>query len=388
MLTEKLYYNDCHLKTFIATVTGCEKVEKGWNITLSATAFYPEGGGQACDLGALGSAKVLDVREKGETIVHLCDAPLTVGETVEGNIDWERRFDLMQQHTGEHIVSGLLHEKFGCHNVGFHIGADVMEVDFDCNPTPQELAEIEGRANEIIWENLPVECGFPAAEELPGIPYRSKKALEWPVRIVKVPGADTCACCGVHVKRTGEVGIIKILSCVKFHQGVRLQMVCGGRAYRYLSAVYEQAKQVSQAFSAKIPEIGAAAVRMNDALAAEKFRCAALQKQVFDSVAMDYVNHNNVLHFADDLNSGGVRELADKIADAVTGFAAVFSGNDEEGYSYCLATRSGDLRELGKSMNTALSGRGGGKPEFQQGSVKAKKSEIETFFVECVNSNR
>ena len=171
MLTEKLYYNDCHLKTFTATVTGCEKVEKGWNITLSATAFYPEGGGQACDLGALGSAKVLDVREKGETIVHLCDAPLTVGETVEGNIDWERRFDLMQQHTGEHIVSGLLHEKFGCHNVGFHIGADVMEVDFDCNPTPQELAEIESRANEIIWENLPVECGFPAAEELPSPPY-------------------------------------------------------------------------------------------------------------------------------------------------------------------------------------------------------------------------
>ena len=385
MTTQKLYYNDCHLKTFTATVTGCEKTEKGWSITLSATAFYPEGGGQACDLGTLGGVKVLDVQEKGDGIVHLCDSPLTVGKTVEGTIDWQRRFDLMQQHTGEHIVSGLLHEKFGCHNVGFHIGADVMEVDFDCNPTPEELADIELRANEIIWANVGVACGFPAAEELPNIPYRSKKALDWPVRIVNIPGADTCACCGVHVARTGEVGIIKILSCVKFHQGVRLQMVCGNRAYRYLANIYEQAKQ---AFSAKLPEIGAAAVRMNDALAAEKFRSTALQKQVFESIAKDYVNQKDVLHFAAELTSVQVRELADKIAGAVTGFAAVFSGSDEDGYSYCLATRSGDLRELGKAMNAELSGRGGGKPEFQQGSVKAEKSHIEAFFVARVNSIR
>ncbi len=382
MLTEKLYYNNCHQKTFTATVTGCEKTGKGWSITLSATAFYPEGGGQACDLGTLGDARVLDVQKKGDGIVHLCDSPLTVGETVEGCTDWQRRFDLMQQHTGEHIVSGLLHEKFGCHNVGFHIGADVMEVDFDCNPTPEELADIEYRANRIIWANVGVECGFPAAEELPGIPYRSKKALDWPVRIVKIPGADTCACCGVHVARTGEVGIIKILSCVKFHQGVRLQMVCGNRAYRYLTNIYEQAKLVSQAFSARLPEIGAAAVRMNDALAAEKFRSTALQKQVFEGTAKDYVNQENVLHFAADLAPAGVRELADRIAEVVTGFAAVFSGNDEEGYSYCLASRDADLRELGKAMNAALGGRGGGKPNFQQGSVTAKRTEIEAFFAD------
>ena len=335
MLTEKLYYNDCHMKTFTATVTGCEKCEKGWNITLSATAFYPEGGGQACDLGRLGSANVLDVREMGEEILHLCNAPLTVGETVEGCIDWDRRFDLMQQHTGEHIVSGLLHAKFGCHNVGFHIGAEMMEVDFDCNPTPEELSEIEVRANEIIWQNLPVECGFPAAEELPNIPYRSKKALEYPVRIVQIPAADICACCGVHVGRTGEVGLIKILSCVKFHQGVRLQMVCGGRAYRYLCTIYEQAKQVSQAFSAKIPEIGAAAARMNEALGAEKLRCASLQKQVFESIANSYVNQESVLHFADSLEPRQVRELADKIAGSVSGFAAVFSGSDEADGGRC-----------------------------------------------------
>ena len=380
MLTEKLYYNDCHLKTFTAVVSGCEKTEKGWNITLSATAFYPEGGGQACDLGTLGGANVLDVREKGENILHLCDAPLSVGEAVDGTIDWERRFDLMQQHTGEHIVSGLLHAKFGCHNVGFHIGTETMEVDFDCNPTPEELSEIELRANEIVWANNPIVSGFPAAEELPNIPYRSKKALDWPVRIVEIPGADICACCGVHVKRTGEVGLIKILSCVKFHQGVRLQMVCGKRAYRYMSNIYEQAKLVSQAFSAKIPEIGAAAARMNETLAAEEYRCAWLQKQVFESIADSYVNQKDVLHFEDSLEPVGVRELADKIAGNITGCAAVFSGSDEAGYSYCLATREGDLREFGKAMNAALSGRGGGKPNFQQGNVKTTKTEIEAFF--------
>ncbi len=388
MPTEKLYYKDCHLKSFPATVLSCEQAEKGWLVTLSATAFYPEGGGQACDLGTLGSANVLDVREKGEEILHLCDAPLNVGETVEGAVDWARRFDLMQQHTGEHIVSGLLHAKFGCHNVGFHIGAEMMEVDFDCNPTPEELSEIELRANEIVWQNLPVQSGYPAAEALPGIPYRSKKALEYPVRIVEIPTADICACCGVHVGHTGEVGLIKILSCVKFHQGIRLQMVCGGRAYRYMSSLYEQAKLVSQSFSAKLPEIGAAAARMNEALAAEKFRCAGLQKQVFEGIANSYVNQKDVLHFEDALEPGQVRELSDKIAGCVTGFAAVFSGSEETGYSYCLATREGNLRELGKEMNAALNGRGGGKPSFQQGSVKAKKSEIEAFFVAAANSNR
>ena len=382
MATEKLYYKDCHLQNFTAAVTGCEKAEKGWHITLSATAFYPEGGGQACDLGTLGTANVLDVQEKGEQILHLCDKPLPVGASIEGAIDWVRRFDLMQQHTGEHIVSGLLHEKFGCHNVGFHIGADTMEVDFDCYPTAEELADIERRANEIVWEDLPVECGFPDEETLPSIKYRSKKALLWPVRIVRIAGADTCACCGVHVARTGEVGIIKILSAVKFHQGVRLQMVCGQRAYRYLTTVYEQAKQVSQAFSAKIPEIGAAAGRMNDALAAEKLRCAELQRQIFENVAKSYVNQHNVLHFADALEPGQVRELADRIADAVSGYAAVFSGADGRGYSYCLAARSGDLRELGKALNARLNGRGGGKPNFQQGSVMAERAQIVAFFVD------
>ena len=389
----KLFYEDPHLQTFSATVTGCDAVEGGYRVTLNATAFYPEGGGQACDTGVLGTARVLDVREQGEEILHLCDAPLEVGTVVEGRIDWDRRFDLMQQHTGEHIISGLIHEKFGYHNTGFHVGRDVMEVDFDGPISPEALAELEAKANAAIWANIPLKCWIPSPEELETVVYRTKRSLPWPVRIVQVPGFDSCACCGIHVGSTGEVGVIKILSCVKFHGGVRLEMVCGGRAYRYLCAVFDQNRQVSQAFSAKILETADAARKIKDALAAEKFRGAELQKQVFAGIARSYSGQQNVLHFASELEPGQVRLLADAIAAECTGYAAVFSETDT-GCSYCLASRTEDLRPLGKALTAALNGRGGGKPEFQQGSVRAAKEEIVAFFgknqvfVACVNSFR
>ena len=376
---KKLFYEDCHLTSFSAAVTGCEKCEKGWLVTLDATAFYPEGGGQACDIGTLGGVNVLDVREKDDKILHLCDGELTVGETVEGKIDWAHRFDLMQQHTGEHILSGLINEKFGYHNTGFHVGADVMEVDFDGPISADDLADLERKANEAIWENKPVKCWIPSPEELPGVTYRTKRPLPWPVRIVQVGDVDSCACCGIHVKYTGEVGMIKILSCASLRGGVRLEMVCGGRAYKYMTAVFDQNRIVSQTFSAKILETGEAAGKIQAALAAEKLRTAELQKQVFSSIADGYAGRENVLHFEAGLASAGVRDLADRISRVITGFAGVFS-ECGDGFSYCLATQSGDLRALGKEMAIALNGRGGGKPNFQQGNLAAARAEIEAFF--------
>ena len=375
----KLFYENSHLQEFSARVTGCQQTEKGWLVTLDATAFYPEGGGQACDIGTLGGVNVLDVREKENEILHLCDGALEVGSEVFGKIDWQHRFDLMQQHTGEHIVSGLLHEKFGYHNTGFHVGKNVMEVDFDGPISPEDLAQIERRANEAIWANLPVKCWIPEPEELPSVTYRTKRELPWPVRIVQVPGYDSCACCGIHVAHTGEVGMIKILTCVKFHGGIRLEMVCGNRAYRYMTEVFEQNRLVSQTFSAKILETGEAARKMQEALTAEKLRAANLQKQVFENIAAGFAGKENVLYFADALEPGQVRELAEQISKICGGYCAVFS-EKEDGFSYCLATRDGDLRELGKILTSSLNGRGGGKPNFQQGTVKADKTQIESFF--------
>ena len=379
MNTTKLYYEDSHLKAFTATVTGCNQVKQGWEVTLDATAFYPEGGGQASDTGMLGGVKVLSVREENEEVYHLCDAPLEVGSAVTGEIDWNRRFDLMQQHAGEHIVSGIIHKRYGWHNVGFHIGADVVTIDFD-GPVPADaLQEIEAAANDAIWQDLTIKCWYPSPEELPTVPYRRKKDLPWPVRIVEFPGYDTCACCGTHPKTTGSIGLIKLFTFVKFHEGVRIEMACGKRALSMLNAAYEQNKQVSQAFSAKIGETGAAAHRMNEALAAEKIRASALEKQIFFHIAQTYAGKPLAVHFAKDLSPNSCRELCDAIAE-VAKVAVTLSGNDETGYCICVFSRTEDAKSLGDAVAKALNGRGGGKKEAFQGRISATQGEIENFF--------
>ena len=380
METKKLYYVDCHRDRFSARVLECTETEKGFGVILDQTAFYPEGGGQAADTGALGNVRVLDVREQGDAIVHLCSGPLAVGDTVEGKIDYAARFDRMQQHTGEHIVSGLIHARYGYHNTGFHMGTESTTIDFDGVIPAEDLPGLEAAANAAIWQNLPVKCWVPSPEELENVVYRTKRALPWPVRIVEVPGYDTCACCGTHTACTGEVGLVKLFSAIPFRGGTRMEMACGSRALAILNTAYEQNKLVSQAFSAKIQETGEAARKMNELLAAQKYRITGLEMKLFDGIAAGYANSGNVLHFEEGLDNNAVRELADKIASVCGGTAAVFSGDEETGYAFCLVARSGDLRQLGKDMTKALNGRGGGKPNCQQGRVGCNKAQIEAFF--------
>ena len=380
MNTRKLYYEDCHLSRFTAQVLSCEETARGYAVILDATAFYPEGGGQAADTGSLNGAAVLHTYEDAEAVVHLCDQPLTVGDTVEGTIDYEARFLRMQQHTGEHIVSGIVGRRFGFHNVGFHMGNTSITIDFDGTVPTADLPSIEAEANGAIWQNLQVRCWVPTPEELPGVFYRTKKALPWPVRIVQVPGFDSCACCGVHVGFTGEVGLVKLLSAVPFKGGTRIEMACGKQAMDILNTVFDQNRQVSQAFSAKLNETGEAARRMNEVLSQQKYRITQLERQIFRTIAAGYEAKGDVLHFEEELDSTAVRELADAIAERCGGAASVFSGSDETGYAFCLVTRTGDLRQLGKDMVKALNGRGGGKPIYQQGRVQASRARIEAFF--------
>lgn len=380
METRKLYYEDSHIRHFTATVLSCTDIGKGFEIILDATAFYPEGGGQAADTGILGGVHVIDTRERGETVVHLCDGALEVGAVVEGTVDYALRFPRMQQHSGEHIVSGILFRRYGWQNRGFHMGTDIITVDTEGVVPPEDLAAIEAEANAAVWANLPVKTWYPSAEELPTIPYRSKKALTGPVRIVEFPGYDICACCGTHVQATGEIGLIKLFSSVGFRGGSRIEMACGEQALRLLNTAYEQNKLVSQAFSAQIHETGAAARRMNDVLAQQKYRIVGLEWRIFAAISAGYAGKGDVVHFEDNLDSTAVRELADAIAETCGGAACVFSGSDESGYAFCLVTRNGDLRALGKDMTKALNGRGGGKPICQQGRVQATKEEIEGFF--------
>ena len=381
MEVKKLYYADSHLKEFTATVLRCEQVAQGWQVMLDATAFYPTGGGQECDLGTLGGANVLDVKEQGEQILHLCDAPLEVGSVVAGAIDWERRFDHMQQHSGEHLVMGRIYEKFGYHNVGFHMGGHLVTIDLNGPVTWQDLMEIERKTNQIIWQNLPVKTWYPSPEELPNVNYRTKKALPWPVRIVEFPGADVCACCGTHVKYTGEIGLVKFISCIKFKEGVRIELASGRRAMDMYQNIFEQNRQVSQTFSAKILETGSAAQKFNEMLQQEKFRSVGLQRKIFAAIADSCAGKELALHFEQDLNPGQVRELADAIAQKAE-TAVVCSGADGSGYAICIISNTRDTRTLGKEVNSKLCGRGGGKPGSFQGSVQATAQQIQELFAQ------
>lgn len=380
MQTRKLYYEDSHLDHFTAQVLSCEQDGQNYQVILDATAFYPEGGGQGADTGTLGGVRVQFTREEGETVVHICDGALMTGSTVEGQIDYAARFLRMQQHSGEHIVSGIINRRFGYHNTGFHMGADCITIDFDGVISPEVLPEIEAEANRAVWQNLPIRCWYPSQEQLPQVNYRTKRALPWPVRIVEIPGFDCCACCGTHVAATGEIGLIKLFSAVHFRGGTRMEMACGKRALEILNSAYQQNKLVSQAFSAQMGETGAAAQRMNDLAAAQKYRIIGLEKRIFAGIAEAFAGTGDVLLFEADLDGTALRELTNAVAEKCGGRAAVFSGSDESGYGFCLAQPGGDLRQLCKEMTASLSGRGGGKPGFQQGRVQAGKAEIEAFF--------
>ena len=381
MATETLYYQDSHLQVFSAAVTGCRPGKHGWDVTLDRTAFYPEGGGQPGDQGMLGGVAVTDTHEMGGEVVHFCDSPLEVGAVVEGRIDWARRFSLMQQHSGEHILSGLIHAAYGYDNVGFHMGRDAVTIDFNGMLDEAQLASLEWQANRVIWQDQAVEVFWPTPEELARLPYRSKKALEGPVRLVRFPGADLCACCGTHVKRTGEIGLVKLLSCQKFHQGVRIEMLAGGRAMEYLTQVHDQNRQISGLLSAKPLETAAAAARLQQELAGSKFRAGQLEDQLFAQRAEGLRGAGDVLLFEENLRPDSLRRLTDAILGTCGGRCAVFSGT-AEGFQYAIGQKDGDLRAFVKEMNAALNGRGGGKPGFVQGSVRASREEIARFFGE------
>lgn len=377
--TRRLYYEDVYKKEFEATVLECREAKKGHQVLLDESAFYPEGGGQPSDFGTLGEARVSEVHEKDGELLHYTDRPLEAGQTVTGRIDWEHRFDLMQQHSGEHMVSGLIHEKYGYDNVGFHMGSDVITIDFNGLLTEEQMAEIEQRVNEKIWENRAVEITYPTPLELEELPYRSKKELTGKVRIVRFPGVDLCACCGTHVTHTGEIGMVKLLSVVKFRDGVRMEMLCGKRVLNYLNMVSEQNHKVSVQLSAKAEKTAEAVARMQEENFRLKGAVLRYEEKMNAVEAGKWENAGNVLLFKEGMEADSLRKLTDAVMNTCNGRCAVFSRNADGSYKYAIGEREGDLCSFTKEMNAALNGRGGGKPFFVQGSVQASEKEIRAF---------
>ena len=380
METEKLYYTDPFISEFPATVLSCEAGKNGFQVVLSCTAFYPEGGGQPADHGTLNGVNVTDVHEKDGVIFHTCDKAVEVGQMVLGRIDWARRFDHMQQHSGEHIISGILCADYHCDNVGFHLGAETVTIDYNADISWEQALDAERKANEVIWADREVEIDYPYPEELAMLNYRSKKELTGKVRIVTFPEADCCACCGTHVLRAGQVGLIKVLSCQKFREGVRLEIVCGKRALDYLGRTYDQAKAIGQQLSVKPQDTLAAVERLEAELSAAKARMAELESIAFDAIARDNESKGDVVLFQPAMKGDSVRKLADAVAKCCGGLAAVFAGEDGQ-YAYALLRSDGqDISPLVKELNKALNGRGGGRGGFAQGSVQAGRAAIEAFF--------
>lgn len=378
---EKLFYKDSHLAEFTATVQSCEQEEKYYKVVLDRTAFFSEGGGQSADTGILDGVKVFDVQEKDGILYHMTEKPLKIGKTVEGKIDWDERFSKMQQHSGEHIVSGLIHQKYGYNNVGFHLGQDAVTMDFDGVITKEQLKEIEFLANEGVAKNLDILVDYPTEEELDKITYRSKIEIEGQIRIVTIEGYDVCACCAPHVKKTGEIGLIKLTNVQNYKGGVRITMLCGFRALADYNEKETSVRKVSILMSSKENEIAEAVEQLKEEKAQLKNEIALLQGKLLRSKASQIAEGQEmVCLFEPELEGNAPRELANLLLEKNIKICGIFFGNDNEGYRYVVGSRSVDTRPIAKCLNEKFSGRGGGKPEMVQGSLKGMENEIYQFF--------
>lgn len=367
------------MKEFEARVLSCEACEEGggfWTV-LDQTCFFPEGGGQYADTGYLGETKVVDARERDGIVYHRTEAPLEPGKLVRGRIDWEERFEKMQQHTGEHIVSGLVHSRFGYNNVGFHLGSDYCTMDFDGPISPEELREIEWEANRAVALDLEVIVQYPSKEELGHMEYRSKIEIEGQVRIVSVPGYDVCACCAPHVDRTGEIGLIKLVNRMNYKGGERITMLCGFRALRDYDSKLTAAREIGALLCEKEDQIAGAVRRQKEELEKQKYENGRLMHQLLVFRAKEIpVEGSMTAVFTDDIRGDVPRELMNLLLERGAFICGVFAAAGDGGWRYVIGSRQADVRPLGKALNSRFEGRGGGKPGMVQGTLTGSEADI------------
>ncbi len=378
-MTEKLYYSDSHMSEFSATVLSVTEENGKFAVTLDRTAFFPEGGGQGSDTGFIGGVRVYDVQIRDGVIYHYTEKPLKEGKQVACAIDFDRRFRNMQNHSGEHIISGIVHRLYGYENVGFHL-SDEMTVDFDGELTRKQLDEIEDLANKAVYENLPVRAYFPKKDELDSLSYRSKKEINEDLRIVEIEGVDVCACCAPHVRLTGEIGVIKILDFFKNKGGVRLFVKCGRDALADYREKYRNILEISNLLSAKQPDASAAVVKLNNQLSAEKEETVALKKRLIAEMAAGFApKTDKTAVFEDGLDIKELQLLADALCSNAGGIRGAFSGKDGA-FSFAICGEETALNTFFIEFKAALTVRGGGRNGIRQGTVSDTREKIESFF--------
>jgi len=376
----KLYDEDSYIKSFSAKVISCEKYKDGYLVLLDKTCFFPTAGGQSFDSGILDNQRVLDVQITDNNIYHFVKEPIEVGKTLKGQIDWNERFRKMQHHSAEHIFSGLVYSNFGYNNVGFHLNEKEVTMDYDGELTDSEILKIEQLANEKVQDNIEIAAIYPAKEELEKIDYRSKKELSGDVRIVTISGVDVCACCAPHVKKTGEIGLIKIIDSMRHRGGARLRMICGKDALTDYQNKQESAIKISKLLSKKQNELPEAVEKLLEELGELKQKNYELNKKLMQVKAENIpVTDGNLCVFLDEADRNSMRFFADFARERVSRVLAVLVSNQKGGYDYILTGKNIKLSDISKEINEKLSGRGGGKDDIE-GTFGATKEEILTYF--------
>ena len=377
--TKKLYYENAYISSFTAKVVDFVSTEGGYDVILDETAFFPEEGGQSSDTGFIGDSRVSCVYEKDGVIHHITDKAPSLGAK-QCTIDFDDRFEKMQCHTAEHILCGIIHKHFGFDNVGFHLGED--EVTFDVNGIldRSQLDMVEEIANNVVFSNLSVSTYFPSSEELSSMEYRSKLDITEDVRLVEVEGTDICACCAPHVSRTGEIGMVKILDFMKHRGGTRIWMVAGKRALRDYRARYESIKRISGMLCAPQMQVAdTLSAYMLDSDATRLSLKEARLKIAELNADLIYGTEGNLVILLPDFSIPELIAFSNIAGKKIGGILVALSGGEGD-YKYVISSSSQDLRAMAKDINSALSGRGGGRPEMIQGSFAASLEKIREYF--------
>ncbi len=377
MITERLYDIDSGINKFTAKVLKCEACENGFALVLDRTAFFPEGGGQASDKGTIEDACVFDVQILNDEIVHFTDKPLKAGSTVNAVLNWERRFDYMQQHSGEHIVSGVAHNLYGAENVGFHLGDEIVTLDFDIELTREQIQLIEKQANEAVFNNVKFNAFYPEKEALEAMQYRSKKEIEEAVRIVEIEGVDRCACCAPHVKSAAQIGIIKLLDSERLRGGVRIELKCGRRALEDYNIKYDNLRKIGSMLSAVQNEAAAAVEGLNERLSAEKLLSRELKRRLVNALIAS--SSDEFVIIADGLDGKELQLLADGLHKK-SGKTHLVMSEGANGTAFALCGNEEDANAVFTVFRNKFTVRGGGRGGLMQGTVAESADQIKFFF--------
>lgn len=434
--TIKLYDTTPYETTFTATVLSCEEclnynetnktqnqesspkdrqlpdkpVYTIYKLILDQTLFFPEEGGQTPDKGTINGIEVIDVQINNDIVEHYVALPAQSAESpigtesqqadinsqsasapatipfkpntpITGTIDWAHRFSNMQQHSAEHIFSGTVHREYGFNNVGFHLSDNIVTMDFDGVLSAEQIEDVEWKVNQAIVENVEIDARYPSKEELAELTYRSKIEIDGPVRIVTIPGYDVCACCAPHVRRTGEIGMLKVMTVQNYKGGVRISILCGFRALQTFREKNKVVSGLTNLLSTNQENIVERVSQLKEGNQELKLQIGVLkQEAMLGKIETIPSEQENVILIEEELDTAIVRNVVNALVDKHAGICGVFVGNDAEGYRFILGSKTKDCRETAAQLREVFGAKGGGSAVMIQGSLTASKEKILNFF--------